>query len=198
MWDPMAATNRFGHISSRLGVRGKILSVGLIGVIGIVVATMVGLAGFAQLRSSSSEVATMKDGQLQIERFQTIMARTTAGLHGIERDALAEGAAAATRPDAEGMSAFLAAKKEAETGLGAYNTSSLTPDGQAMMKEFGNRAKAYFAGSQEALALLARGDAASYANVGSRQPEVRRSREAPAAPSARHRNCAGQPRGYSL
>jgi methyl-accepting chemotaxis protein len=145
----------------RRSVRAKVLSLGVIGIVGVLAAAAVGLMGSNALAATSLDMRQMKDSQGQLERLRTNSAQLQVGVFSVLRDAVQKGGVAATAPQAEGLTLYRKHVRATREAIANYDTAGMSAKGLAMLADLRKLSGDYFTVTDEGLAMLAKGDATS-------------------------------------
>ena len=147
----------------RLGLRPKLLSLSVCGLIAVVLFAVIGVNGMSRMSETSEHIGHVQKIQSQVAWVKGVGGLVKVGLVQVERDALAAGGPAAVAPGAEGIKQYQAAMQEAGATAAKIDVTELTEEQKAELGAVGAAIGAFDGINQKAFGLLKQGSTDSTA-----------------------------------
>ncbi len=114
--------------SLRLGVRSKVLSLALAGIVALLLTTVMAITSVNQMNSTTAEIAKLDESHTEAGHVQEAGGLVLAGLTAIERDVVQLGPGKAAEPTAPGITALHEALHEASHVFEKIDQGGLSPE----------------------------------------------------------------------
>ncbi len=149
---PNHPKGRFGLHA--LGLRPKVLSIGLFGLVGFLVLLLVAFIGFSSMSATTAKVSAAEKVKSQAVWIKGVGGVVKAGLNGVERDIVRLGAAQAVAPGAPGRSQYESGLADAGKTFGEIKVDELSAAQKAKLGEVGAAVQAFGGINAKAFELL--------------------------------------------
>ncbi|HYO86408.1 MAG TPA: methyl-accepting chemotaxis protein [Dermatophilaceae bacterium] len=150
---------------STLGVKTKILSLGMTGLVGFVLLLAVSISGLNNMAAAMDKVTATETAKAQVIWVKGVGGMVKAGLNGIERDIPRLGGAGAVAPAAPGRSQYDTALADAQKTFASVDLNALTAQEQAKLGDLGASVQAFDDTADKAFSLLQTNEARNIAGA---------------------------------